>query len=74
MDREARMCMGFSSGASGQESTAFEGNVRDTGSTTGSGRAYGGGHGNPVQYSCLERILWTEEAGRLVHRITKSRT
>ena len=24
----------------------------------------GGGHGNPLQYSCL-RIPWTEEPGRL---------
>ena len=30
------------------------GNVRDAGSTSGSGRSPGGGHGNPLQYSCLE--------------------
>ena len=27
---------------------------RDVGSIPGSGRSPGGGHGNPLQYSCLE--------------------
>ena len=30
------------------------GDVRDTGSMPRSGRSSGGGHGNPLQYSCLE--------------------
>ena len=30
------------------------GDIRDTGSIPGSGRSPGGGHGNPLQYSCLE--------------------
>ena len=30
------------------------GNVRDVGSILGLGRCPGGGHGNPLQYSCLE--------------------
>ena len=33
---------------------ANAGNVRDAGSITGSGRSPGGGHSNPLQYSCLE--------------------
>ena len=33
---------------------ANERGVRDTGSIPGSGRSPGGGHGNPLQYSCLE--------------------
>ena len=33
---------------------ADEGNARVTGSTPGSGRSPGGGHCNPLQYSCLE--------------------
>ena len=28
--------------------------LKDTGSGPGSGRSPGGGHGNPLQYSCLE--------------------
>ena len=38
--------------------------LRDAGSTPGSGRFPGGGHSNPLQYSCLENP-WTEEPGGL---------
>ena len=43
---------------------ANAGDVRDTGLIPGSGRSSGGGHGNPLQCSCL-RIPWTEEPGGL---------
>ena len=33
---------------------AKAGDVRDVGSIPGPGRFPGGGHGNPLQYSCLE--------------------
>ena len=33
---------------------ANAGDVRDAGSIAGPGRSPGGGHGNPLQYSCLE--------------------
>ena len=33
---------------------ANAGDERDTGSISGLGRSPGGGHGNPLQYSCLE--------------------
>ena len=33
---------------------ADAGNIRDTGLIPGSGRSPEGGHGNPLQYSCLE--------------------
>ena len=33
---------------------ANAGNVRDVGSVPGLGRSSGAGHGNPLQYSCLE--------------------
>ena len=36
---------------------ATAGNVRDTGSVSGSGRSPGGGHGNPLQYSCPENPM-----------------
>ena len=33
----------------------------------------GGGTGNPLHYSCLKKILWTEEiGGATVHGIAKS--
>ena len=33
---------------------ANAGDIKDTGWVPGSGRSPGGGHGNPLQYSCLE--------------------
>ena len=39
-------------------------NAGDPGSIAGLGRSPGGGHGNPLQYSC-QRIPWTEETGGL---------
>ena len=46
---------------------ANAGDVRDAGSVPGSGRSPEGGHGNPLQYSCLENP-WTEESGGLQSR------
>ena len=42
---------GFPGGSDGKESTS---NVGDLGLIPGLGRSPGGGHGNPLQYSCLE--------------------
>ena len=36
---------------------ANAGDARDTGSIPGLGRSPGGGHGNPLQYSCLEKPM-----------------
>ena len=38
--------------------------IREVGLIPGSGRSLGGGHGNPLQFSCLENS-WTEEPGGL---------
>ena len=43
---------------------ASAGDLRDVGSIPGSGRSPGEGHGNPLQYSCLENLR-TEEPGGL---------
>ena len=40
------------------------GDIRDVGLIPGSERSPGGGHGNPLQYLCLENA-WTEELGGL---------
>ena len=42
---------------------ANAGDIRDVGSTPGSGGSPGREHGNPLQYSCLENS-WTQEPGR----------
>ena len=36
---------------------ANAGDIRDTGLIPGLGRSPGGGHGNPLQYSCLENPM-----------------
>ena len=43
---------------------ASSGDLRYEGLMPGLGRSPRGGHGNPLQYSCL-RIPWTEEPGGL---------
>ena len=35
---------------------ANAGDIRDVGWIPGSGRSPGGGHGNPLQYCCLENL------------------
>ena len=35
---------------------ANAGDLRDMGCIPGSGRSHGGGHGNPLQYSCLKKF------------------
>ena len=53
--------MGFPGGSDGKESAC---NTGDQGSIPGSGRSPGGGHGNPLQYSCLENPHgWRSLAG-----------
>ena len=37
--------------------------ARDKGLIPGLGRSSGGGHGNPLQYSCLESSMDTEHGG-----------
>ena len=49
-------------------------NIRDPSSIPGSGRSLGGGHGNPLQYSCLENPVDGRAWWATVHGITKSRT
>ena len=47
--------MGFLGGTGGKEHPpANAGDIKDTGLIPGSGRSPGGGHDNPLQYSCLE--------------------
>ena len=53
---------------------ANAGDVRDAAVTPGLGRCPGGGHGNPLQCSCLESRM-TEEPGGLQSRgLTQSDT
>ena len=48
--------------------------IGDTGSMPGLGRSPGGGHGNPLQYSCLENPMDRGAWQATVHRAAKSWT
>ena len=53
---------------------ANAGDLRDAGSTPGSGRSPGGGHGKPLQCSCLENPMNRGAWQAKVHAVTKSWT
>ena len=53
--------LGFPGGSDSKESACNAGHL---GSIPGLGRSPGGGHGNQLQYSCLENPM-TEELNRL---------
>ena len=53
---------------------ANAGDIRDSGSIPGSGRSPGGGHGNPLQCSCLENPMDRQAWRATVHRVAKSWT
>ena len=50
---------------------ANSGDKRDVGSIPGLGRSPGGGHGNPLQYSCLENPTDRGAWQATVHRVTE---
>ena len=50
------------------------GDVRDVGSTPGSGSLPGGGHRNPLQHSCLENRMDGGAWRAMVHRVAESLT
>ena len=52
--------------------TASAGDVRDLGLTPGSGVSPGGGHGNPLQYSCPENPMDRGAWWATVHGVSKS--
>ena len=53
---------------------ANAGDARDAGSILGLGRSRGGGHGNPLQYSCLENPMHRGAWWATVHIVVQSRT
>ena len=53
---------------------AVQETLGDMGSIPGSGRSPGGGHGNPLQYSCLENLMDRGAWQATVHGVAKKRT
>ena len=47
--------------------------IRDTGLIPGLGRSPGGGHGNPLQYSCLENPMDRGASGLQSKRLQRVR-
>ena len=68
------MIYGLPQWLSGKESACNAGDVGDVGSIPGSGRSPGGGHGNPLQYPCLENPMDRGAYWATVHGVAKSRT
>ena len=63
--------LGFPGGSDGKESAS---NAREPGSVNALGRSSEGGHGNPLQYSCLENSMDRGACWATVHEVTKSWT
>ena len=66
--------MGFPSGSDSKESACNAGDTGDMGLIPGWGKSPGGGHGNPLQRSCLEnpmdRGAWQAAALRVAQSWT----
>ena len=57
-----------------KNSPANAGDRKDVGSIPGLGRSPGGGHGNPLQYSCLENPMDRGAWKATVHSVAECRT
>ena len=65
---------GFPGGSVGKESACNAGDTGDVCSISGSGRSPGEGHGNPLQYSCLENPMDRGGWWATVHSVAESQT
>jgi len=61
----------YPAGSYGKESTC---SVEDLGLIPGVGRSPGGGHGSPLQYSCLENPMDRGAWWTTVHKVAKNQT
>ena len=68
--RKTQPELGASPGGSAVKESACS--AGDPGSITGSGRSPGGGHGNPLQYSCLENPMDREAWWTTAHGVAES--
>ena len=70
------LCLYLHNGASlwlsSKESPCNAGAARDVGLIPGLGRSPGGGHSNPLQYSCLENPVDRGAWWAMVHRVAES--
>ena len=69
-----RLLYGLSQSLSGKEFAYNAGDARDTGSIPQLGRSPGGGHGNLLQYSCLENPMDRGAWWATVYGVAQSQT
>ena len=62
--------MGFPSGSVVKEPACNAGDTGDAGLILGSGRSLAGGHGNRLQYSCLDNPMNRGDKWAIVHGAT----
>ena len=60
--------------SAGKESACNVGDTGDLDLISGLGRSPGGGHGNPLQYSCWENPMNRGAWQAMVHEVTKTQT
>ena len=65
------VCGDFPGSSVGKESVC---NTGDTGSVPELGRSHGEGHGNPLQYSCLENCMNRGAWHAIANGVAESRT
>ena len=73
-DGEEHLFRAFLDELSSSNGKEFACNVGDLRSISGLGRSPGGGHGNPLQYSCLENSMDKGAWRATVHGAAKSQT
>ena len=66
------ICLGLPRWLSGKESVCSAGDTGDVGLIPGSGRSPGGGHSNPLKYSCLANPMDWGACWATVHRVANS--
>ena len=72
--KEVMTFQGFLGSSAVKNLPADTGDERDSGLIPGSGRSLGGGHGNPLQYSCLENHTDKGAWWATVRRVAKNWT
>ena len=71
---QAKSVYCFPDGSANKDSASNSGVAGDMGLIPGSVRSPGGGHGKPLQYSCLEKHMNGGVWRATVHGVTKSWT
>ena len=64
----------FLDSSRGKESTCHARDAEDMDAIPGLGRSPGEGNSNPLQYSCLENLMYRKTRQSIVRRITMSQT